>query len=100
MDNYAAKGINVSCRTIKGDAFIFDQETRLLLKLDEVGSFIWNQIDGTKTVKQISEICCQIFMGDKESIQSSIREFIDDLHNKNVVVLSTEPFQEEMISAC
>lgn len=100
MDSYAAKGINVSCRTINGEAFIFDQNTRLFLKLDEVGSFIWDQIDGVKTVEQISEICCQTFAGDKEDIQLAVREFIDDLHNKNVAALSTEPFREEMTSDC
>ena len=100
MDNYVAKGMNVSCRTIDGQAFIFDQGTRLLLKLDEVGSFIWDQINGTKTIKQISEICCQSFSGDKEDIQSSVQEFINDLHDKNVVVFSAESFKEEMISAC
>lgn len=100
MNNYVAKGINVSCRTIDGEAFIFDQSTRLLLKLDKVGSFIWDQINGTKTIKQISEICCQIFTGDKEDIRSSVQEFINDLHDKNVAVLSTKSFKEEMISDC
>jgi len=100
MDNYVAKGINISCRTIDGEAFILDQNTRLLLKLDEVGSFIWDQIDGLKTVKQIFEICCTTFSGNEEDIQLSVQEFINDLHNKNVVVFSAEPFKEEMISAC
>lgn len=100
MDSYAAKGINVSCRTIDGEAFIFDQNTKLLLKLDNIGSFVWDQIDGLKTIKQISEICCQIFEGDKEYIQLSVKEFINDLRDKNVTVLSMEPFREEMISAC
>ena len=100
MNTYAAKGINVSCRTINGTAFIFDQNTKLLLKLDEVGSFIWDQIDGLKTIEQIVEICCQVFEGDRECIQLSIKEFIDSLLDKNVVVFSTEPFKEEMISAC
>ncbi|HUT96228.1 MAG TPA: PqqD family protein [Candidatus Paceibacterota bacterium] len=100
MNSYAAKGMNVSCRTIDGEAFIFDQETRLLLKLDEVGSFIWDQINGLRTINQISEICCKTFEGDKEDILSSVKEFIDDLHNKNMVVLSTKPFGKEVISAC
>ncbi len=100
MNRYVAKGINISCRTINGEAFIFDQNTKSLLKLDEVGSFIWDQIDALKTVEQISEICCQTYSGDKKDIQTAVQEFIDDLHNKNVVLLSTEPFQEEMASAC
>ena len=100
MSNYAAKGINVSCRTIDGEAFIFDQETRLLLQLDGVASFIWDQINGTKTIKEISYVCCQTFSGEAEEIQSSVQTFINDLEDKNVVVLSTEPFSEEVISAC
>lgn len=100
MDNYAAKGMNVSCRTIDGEAFIFDQETRLLLQLDGVASFIWDQINGTKTIKEISDACCQVFAGEVEEIQSSAHAFINDLEDKNVVILSTEPFPEEVISAC
>ena len=68
MDSYVAKGINVSCRTIDGEAFIFDQIKRLLIKLDEVGSFIWDQIDGVKTIEQISEICCQSFLRVREEV--------------------------------
>jgi hypothetical protein len=100
MDNYAAKGMNVSCRTIDGEALIFDQETRLLLQLDSVASFIWDQINGTKTIKEISDVCCQVFAGEAEEIQSSVQAFINDLEDKNVVVLSTKPFPEEVISAC
>lgn len=101
MDCYVAKGINVSCRTIDGEAFIFDQNTRLLLKLDEIGSFIWDQINGTKTIGQVAKICCKTFPDDKEDdILLSVQEFINDLHDKNVVVFSNEPFEGVMISAC
>ena len=100
MNSYVAKGMNVSCRTIDGEAFIFDQETRLLLQLDGVASFIWDQINGTKTIKEISDACCQVFAGEAEEIQSSVQAFISDLEDKNVVVLSTEPFPEEVSSAC
>lgn len=100
MNHYVAKGINVSCRTIDGEAFIFDQQTRILMKLDIVGSIVWDQIDGTKTVEQISDFCCEVFEGDRKEIQTAIKEFINDLHSKNVVVFSTEIFEEEMRSAC
>lgn len=100
MRRFAAKGMNVSCRTIDGEAFVFDQETRFLLKLDKVGSIIWDQINGTKTIEEICAACCVAFSGDREEITSAVYEFIVDLHEKRVVVLSTEPFGEEAISAC
>jgi hypothetical protein len=92
--------MNVSCRTIDVEAFVFAQETRLLLKLDKVGSIIWYQINGTKTIEEICDNCYLTFSGDREEIQGAVREFIVDLHEKKVVVLSVEPFGEEMISAC
>lgn len=100
MNYYVAKGINVSCRTIDGEAFIFDQETRILMKLDRVGSIIWDQIDGTKTIGQISDFCCEVFEGGRKEIQTAIKEFINDLRSKNVVVFSLEVFEEEMRSDC
>lgn len=100
MNNFIAKGINVSCRTIDGTAIIFDQNTKLLLKLDEVGSFIWDLVDGAKTIEQVSEICCQVFVGDKEEIFLSVKEFLHELHGKNVVVISAKPFGEDMVSVC
>lgn len=100
MSAYAAKGINVSCRTIGGEAFIFDHETRTLLKLDKVGSYIWDQINGMRTVDEIVTICYQYFEGDREVIASAIREFVFDLESRNVVVLSSNAFDGVMISAC
>lgn len=100
MHNYVAKGLNVSCRTIIGEAYIYNHKTRLLIKLDEVGSFIWDRIDGMKSICQISELCGQVFEGDKEYIELAVNEFIIDLNNKDVAVLSNEPFTEEMISVC
>ena|SRR3990167_9323519 len=100
MSQFVAKGINVSCRTIEGEAFIFDQETRLLLKLDPVGSFIWDQINGSRTIDEIITLCCQFFEGDKEEIASAVRQFITELQSQNVVISSSAIFEGVMQSAC
>jgi len=100
MDRYVAKALNVSCRTVDGTAFVYDQKSKMLLKLDEVGSFIWDQINGTRTIKEISGICCETFAGDTGDIQSAVLEFVNDLHDKDVVGFSIEPFEGVMISAC
>jgi len=100
MNRYAAKGINVSCRTIDGDAFIFREDTRDLLKLDRVGSFIWDQINGRRTISQISEICCNTLDGDREEIVSGVAEFVATLTSRGVAVVSDDPFEGVMVSAC
>lgn len=100
MKKYVAKGINVACRTIDGNAFIFREDSRTLLKLDRVGSFIWDQIDGRRTMDQVSEICCSAFDGDKEEIVSGVAEFLDTLTDSGVAVVSDKPFEGVMVSAC
>lgn len=100
MQKYVAKGINVACRTIEGNAFIFREDTRNLLKLDPVGSFIWDQINGCRTQDQISEICCSFFEGSKEEIASCVIEFITTLVDAGVIDLSDKSFKGVMVSAC
>ena len=100
MSSYVAKAINVACRTIDGIAFIFREDTRDLLKLDRVGSFIWDQINGRRTVDQISEICCDALEGDREEIMAGVAEFVVTLTNREVVVVSDKPFEGVMASAC
>lgn len=100
MTRFVAKGINVSCRTIDGSAFIFREDTRDLLKLDGVGSFIWDQINGCRTVGQITEICCTTLDGDRREIVPSVVEFIATLVDSGVAVESDEPFEGVMVSVC
>jgi len=100
VSDYVAKGINVSCRTIDGEAFIFNEDTRILMKLDKVGSFIWDQINGRKTVEEILTICYHAFTDDEGKIREVVLDFISDLQENNVVVLSDEAFEGVMISAC
>ena len=98
ISDYVAKGINVSCRTIDGEAFIFDEDTRNLLRLDKVGSFIWDQIDGLKTIEEILAICCHAFTDDEENIRKAVLDFINDLQENNVVVFAGKAFEGVMIS--
>jgi hypothetical protein len=97
---YITKGINISCRTIGGIAFIFKHDTRELLELDKVGSFIWDQLNGCKTIEEILVDCCNAFEGNQEEISESVREFITILVSKEVAVCATEPFKGVMASAC
>lgn len=100
MPTFVAKGINVSCRTIEGEAFIFNHETKVLLQLNEVGSFVWDQIVGNQTIDGVLEKCIKEFTGDVQEVRNSVKEFIYELFRKNVVTLSSEPLPEEMTSVC
>lgn len=96
---YVAKGMNVSCRTIGGSAFILREDTRDLLQLDEVGSFIWDLINGRKTIDEIIEICCRHFIGEQEEIRQAVREFLSSISENGIVDFSDKPFKGVMANA-
>jgi hypothetical protein len=97
---YIAKGINVSCRTIDDETFVFREDTRELIHLNDVGSIIWDQINGLKTVGEIAEFCCQNFTGNREEIRACANEFLDSLLGRGVAVSSNKQFKGVMASAC
>lgn len=95
VNKFIDKGINISCRTIDGFSYIYIENEKRLLKLNEVGGFIWEKINGTKTVKQIIKICLSEYEGDKEEITQAVLEFFDILLKEKVIKISQRKIKEE-----
>ncbi|MFH1956065.1 MAG: PqqD family protein [Patescibacteria group bacterium] len=95
---FAAKGINVSCRMIDGLSYIYLEDKKQLLRLDEVGSFIWEQINGAKTVSEIIKTCLQEYEGDGKEIMESVRVFLETLLREKMIKISINKFKGVMRS--
>lgn len=97
---FLCKNIKVSCRTIAGIAYILDEQTRELHKLDQIGSIIWDLINGECTVDDVAIAVSNKFEGDSVVIRDSVKRFINKLADKELVLLSEEKFEGVYISAC
>jgi DNA-binding transcriptional regulator YhcF (GntR family) len=95
---YLAKGINVSCRTIEDKAYILLEDKDEFYCLNESGSFIWNEIDGTKTDQQIVDLTIAEYDGTVDEITKFVLEFISDLFTRGMIEVSNEPFEGVMQS--
>lgn len=95
---FIAKGINVSTRTIDGCSFIYLEDRKELLQLNEIGSFIWEQIDGAVTGAAIIQKCLQEYNGNELEITQSVIEFVDLLFQEKMIEISSEPFKGVMRS--
>ena len=69
----------VSTNTIEGISFVYLEDTKEVIKLDEVASFIWNQIDGIRKNSEIIDNCIDFFEGNPCEIRTSVSEFFDTL---------------------
>ena len=93
---YVAKGINTSYQIYEETAFIYLEDRKKLLQLNEVGSYIWECINGTLTIEKIIHKCLQIYEGDKDEIIKSIIEFLSFLFEEKMVVFSNIKFKGVM----
>lgn len=56
--------------------------------LNEVGARIWSLADGSRTVKAIARIVCQEFEVDEIQADADVKEFIEVLVQKGILLLS------------
>lgn len=95
---YVAKGINVSSRTIMGIAYIVLEDRDVIHSLNESGSYIWDIIDGMKTIRQVITLVQNEYVGDEEDIRQSVFSFISELSDQGMIELSDMPFTGVMCS--
>ena len=55
--------------------------------LNEVGAFIWSQVDGIRTVSEIVDLVCDEYEVDYTQAQADTITFLTDLQQRSVIVL-------------
>ncbi len=93
---FIAKGINVSSRMIDGLSYIYLEDRKQLLQLNEIGSFIWEQINGVKTIADIIKACLKEYEGNKKEVVESIVEFLEILLQERMIKISINKFKGVM----
>jgi len=94
--SFIAKGINVSSRVIEDIAYIYLEDKKELVQLNEVGSFVWACITGHRTVNQIILMCCDRYDDPSGQIPEIIMDFLEELKNESFVESSTTKFEGVM----
>lgn len=79
------KSKRVSTNTIDEIAFIYLEDTKELIKLNEVASFIWKQIDGNKIIYEIIAHCVDCFEGNDYEIKRGVFDFFKILISEKLI---------------
>jgi len=94
--DFVAKGINVSSRIIGGVAYIYMEDKKELVQFNEVGSFVWSCVTGTKRVEQIVVLCQEQYDDPSGQIPEAITDFLGELEKEGFVVSSATEFEGVM----
>lgn len=79
------KNPNLITRVIDGEAVIMLPEIGKVLALNEVGSFIWDLVDGQHSRGELVEALCREFEVSREEAAVDLEEFLELLKDKNLL---------------
>ncbi len=89
-EKYPVLHPQVAARIIDGEAVIVLPESGQVTVLNEVGSRIWELIDGTRSVGEITEAIVAEYDVTAEQAERDVEEFIQELVENKMLVLSDE----------
>ena len=72
-------------RIVDGEAVLVLPEMGKVKVLNEVGGFIWSNVDGEKTVRKISELLAAEYEVGKPEAEEDVLTFVSDLEERGVV---------------
>lgn len=98
-DSYLAKGLNVSSRILLGVAYIYIEDRLEFLTLNETGSFIWGQINGTQTVNGIIQKATEAFDAPPDMVSEATLAFLSSLEQQGIIAVSDVAFEGVMADA-
>lgn len=89
-EKYPVLHPQVAARVIDGEAVIVLPESGQVNVLNEVGSSIWELIDGTRNVGEIMKIIVAEYDVTIEQAEGDVNEFIQELVENKMLVLFDE----------
>lgn len=72
-------------RVVDGEAVLVLPMKGKVKVLNEVGAFIWSNVDGVNSVRDISEFICAEYEVDRKEAEEDALSFLIDLEARGVV---------------
>ena len=90
FDSILYQNPNVVSRVVENEAVLIIPEQGEVKVLNEVGSRIWELVDGKRSIQDISSLICLEFDVDQETAEQDTLEFISDIIDKGIIKISPE----------
>jgi hypothetical protein len=78
---------NVIGRNLNDEAVLVDTTHAQVKVVNEVGAYIWSQIDGARSVREIADQVCKVYEIDQAQAEKDTLEFLVNLAQRGLVDL-------------
>lgn len=85
LDKRFARDERISWRVIENEAVLVDPDEGELLRFNPIGTEIWQDLDGTRTVDDIIDHIHQIFEVNRKRAQRDVLRFLNKLVRRELV---------------
>ena len=88
---YVIRNKDVTSRLIDNEVFIIGDEGTKVHVLNKVGSFIWNQTDTARTIRNIVDSVCSYFDVSESVALTDTCDLIEKMIAQGIIKLSDTP---------
>lgn len=77
----------VAFQILDGSAFLVQPKDHTMHRLDEVGTVIWEALEGARTAAEVAAAVEEAFEVEPATAEADAREFLDELARRGLVII-------------
>ena len=85
LDKRLAKSERFAWRVIEDEAVLLDRDEAEVLRLNAIGTEIWQALDGARSIAEIINQIHQSFDVDRKTAEKDVLRFMKELVNREMV---------------
>jgi len=89
LDSVPAHSPDVVARVVRGEAILVLAEQSKVKVLNELGTRIWELVDGQQSIRQIAARLCQEYDVDPAQAEQDTLDFLAELQGRGLLDVST-----------
>lgn len=94
-EKYIAQSKAIAARMLGGEMMVMSATDSTFYTLNEVATAIWQAADGrTPLTRIVKDRICQEFEIDEETATRDADQFVDDLSQHGILVVSSQPLAD------
>jgi len=75
----------VTWRVLEGDCILLHLDSGVYYTLNSAGRFVWESLDGKKSLSDIHEAMLDRYEADREGVKGDLLEILEDLMKEDLV---------------
>jgi hypothetical protein len=85
LESVPCRAGGIRWRVVEGEVVLIDPDEGELVRFNEIGSHIWQAIDGQSTVAQIVDHICDTFDVGRRRAQKDVTRFLRNLQRQELI---------------